>query len=370
MPHWTQSFLLLVVLGSSAAEVQESFEAMVIEAPAPITVAGRTQLYYELHLTNFSSKPLQLETVRVHNADNGAVLQEIGGAALAARTSILGAVAGPVAPGRRAILYLELDLGTAAPRAIEHEIAYLSNGERSSYRLRGGRSEVSSRQAIVVGMPVSGGPWVAVHHPDWARGHRRVVYTVEGRPRIPGRFAIDWVKVDALGRTIAKDSDRVDAAFGYDAAALAVADAVVVAIRNDFAESSLVSQNPKHALGEGSGNYVVLQLTKDRFAIYEHLRPGSATVAVGDRVRLGQKIGALGFTGDSTGPHLHFHMADGANDLNAEGVPFAFDRFTVLGHYRDISKLGSAPWEPAEKIERKKEWPAPNAVLQVEAAHR
>src|SRR3546814_14591651 len=74
--------------------------------------------------------------------------------------------------------------------------------------------------------------------------------------------------------------------------------------------------------------------------------PVSFRVVPGQRVRRGEVIAELGFTGDSTGPHLHFHVADAPSPLDAEGLPFEIARFRVLGRYPAIGALGNAPWTP------------------------
>ncbi|GAB2732961.1 M23 family metallopeptidase [Kitasatospora kifunensis] len=54
------------------------------------------------------------------------------------------------------------------------------------------------------------------------------------------------------------------------------------------------------------GNEVVLRLTDGRFAQYAHL--SHLDVEAGQQVSAGQRLGASGSTGNSTGPHLHFEI--------------------------------------------------------------
>jgi hypothetical protein len=228
---------------------------------------------------------------------------------------------------------------------------------------------VSRVAPVVLAAPLRGGPWAAVHSPAWERGHRRVFYTVDGRERIPGRFAIDWIKLDGEGRSAHGDADAVANALGYGEDVLAVADAVVAATRDDMDEVTRVSARRKHAPGDASGNYVALDLGGGRYVLYEHLKPGSVRVKRGQRVSRGQIVAALGFTGDSTGPHLHLHVADASAPLGAEGQPFVLERFDVIGVYRDIADLGTRPWTRTgtAPIRRERERPASNVVVQFES---
>lgn len=60
--------------------------------------------------------------------------------------------------------------------------------------------------------------------------------------------------------------------------------------------------------GGGYGNYVIIDHGNGYQTLYGHMLNNSIIVRAGDTVKQGQKIGILGSTGRSTGPHLHFEV--------------------------------------------------------------
>jgi LysM repeat protein len=61
----------------------------------------------------------------------------------------------------------------------------------------------------------------------------------------------------------------------------------------------------------GYGEYIVIKHNNGTQTLYGHL--SDTDVSVGDEVTQGETIGAMGTTGDSTGPHLHFEIRGARN---------------------------------------------------------
>jgi murein DD-endopeptidase len=356
----------------AGSALQESFDLSVPMAPTPVAIDGQARLFYELHLANFARRALDPVRIDVRDAASGTTLATFEGDALERRLDRSGlqwkAQAGAsIEPGRRGIAFFELALPADAtvPQALMHRVHYRASGTDGIAQVDGAVVTVVRDAATVLGPPLRGGPWIAIHDASWERGHRRVVYAVDGKARTPGRFAVDWVKLDARGRKTDRGGGRVADAYSHGEDVLAVADGIVASVRDDLPERARLDEPSDHALDTGSGNTLALDLGYGRFAFYGHLRPGSARVAPGQRVRKGQKIAEVGFTGSASDPQLHFNLADAPSALGAEGLPFAIDRFRALGAYARIGDVGTVPWAPrAEGADiRMRELPAGNGVV-------
>ena len=342
--------------------------------PVEVPMGGLDHLVYELHLKNHGDTAAWLTRVEIR-PDVPAVTMALEGDRLTPALDPPADLAAPhlIPAGTKRVLYLDLGVtadvrGVAVPtRRLRHRVVFRSGGADIVVDDGEGLA-VDPAAPAVLGPPLAGGPWAAVHHPDWERGHRRVYYTVDGRTRLPGRYTIDFVKLDAQGRSTRGDADLVADALGYGVEVLAVADATVAAVHDTMPEATRVSARVKHSQDQAAGNYVSLDLGDGRFAVYEHLKPGSVRAAPGQRVRRGDVVAQLGFTGDSTGPHLHLHVGDAAAPLAAEGLPFVLDRFEVLGRYPDIAAMGKSRWLADGAGPRQRERPGPNTVVDFGAA--
>lgn len=316
----------------------------ILYPPSPVSINGRHTFYYELQVINTSAHPVIVDKLTISPRSAIAVTHNS---------------ATTLRPGDTTLLYIELTTQTI-PDSLVHHLQLRDGNQTLTQTIS---IPVDNSAPLAIGPPFHNGTWAAVREPSWERGHRRVTYTVDGHTRIPGRYAIDFIQLDDNGRYAKNNEDSIRNWLGYSTEVLAVTDGIVTATRNDFPESNTLSAHPKYPSSQASGNYISIQTGKDRFVFYEHLQPGSIRVRPGQTIKKGEAIARLGFTGQTTGPHLHLHVADAGSPLGAEGVPFVFDSFTLLGSYPDLTSFGKDKWTPQTPAVLKKEYPAPNTVL-------
>src|ERR687893_693567 len=133
--------------------------------------------------------------------------------------------------------------------------------------------------------------------------------------------AVDFVRLDGEGRGHRGDHTRERSWYGFGDPVFAPADGRVVSVDDIHPDAPVgnVGQTP------GQGNHIVLDIGSRRYAVLAHLERGSARVSEGERVRVGQQIAAVGDSGDSLAPHLHFHVQESPDfGEQARTVPVVF----------------------------------------------
>ncbi|WBY07334.1 M23 family metallopeptidase [Sphingomonas sp. 7/4-4] len=174
---------------------------------------------------------------------------------------------------------------------------------------------------------------------------------IDGKLTNPQRFAVDWFAIDAEDRafrgTHASPASTVDEDwFGYGQDVLAVAAGVVVDARDGIANGRpLAPQESPEDLTNRTlyGNFVVLKIGPGVFAHYAHLKAGSLTVKIGQKVRRGTVIGQLGQTGAAGAPICTFTSATGPASSDRKGCPSSSvpSRFSIAtGRSRRCSAQG------------------------------
>jgi hypothetical protein len=307
-------------------------------APMPFAGAGERHLAYEIHLRNHSGVEMLLTGLEV--LDDGTTLAGWEGADLQAivaqrRPDVTDNRAIPPSGWAIVHVWVTTDPAAPAPTVLRHR---LTVGGRTVE----GAVTVVAENPIVISPPLRGGDWLAANGPGNNAAHRRAVVPIGGQAYIAQRYAIDWAKLGRNGRLFEGDPKDNGSYFGYGAEVLAVADGFVKAVKDGVPENVPRSRRLRE-MAEGetlravpitletiSGNHLILDLGERRYAFYAHLMPGTLRVKPGDRVRRGEAIARLGNSGNSTGPHLHFHLSDRDHPLAAEGLPHAIDSWELM----------------------------------------
>ncbi|MCL9806776.1 M23 family metallopeptidase [Flavobacterium amniphilum] len=122
--------------------------------------------------------------------------------------------------------------------------------------------------------------------------------------------------------------------YGFGVPIYAAGDGIVIDVRDEVADNRQVSEEEiaKNEKAYG-GNYVIIDHQNGEFSWFGHLKQGSITVKKGQTVKQGEVIGAMGASGGSLFPHLHYELRNGDGAKRVEGLPSYFNNYSrVLGN--------------------------------------
>jgi len=86
-----------------------------------------------------------------------------------------------------------------------------------------------------------------------------------------------------------------------------------------------------------AGNYIVIDHLNGEFSWFGHIKQGSSRVKVGQTVKQGEIIAAIGAAGSSLFPHLHYELRNGGGAKEVEGLPSYFTNFKRLLGSRTVN---------------------------------
>ncbi len=150
------------------------------------------------------------------------------------------------------------------------------------------------------------------------------------------KFAFDFLATDAEGKTHTGEGNSNQDYYAFGREILAPAGGVVTDVITGVRDNVPSSMNPYSALG----NAVLIRHSKHEVSVLAHLKLGSIKVAVGDKVNKGQLLGLCGNSGNSSEPHLHYHLQNTPVIQDGTGIKCHFEKVTVAraGHKAESKK--------------------------------
>ena len=143
----------------------------------------------------------------------------------------------------------------------------------------------------------------------------------------PGqRFAYDLLRM-LDGKTHRGQGTALDDYYCWNQAILAPAEATVIEAIDGLPDQAIGTTNAQAP----AGNHVMLDLGQGEYALLAHLRQGSVAVKPGQAVASGEPLGRCGNSGNTSEPHLHFHLQDAPRFGDGEGLPVFFNHYRADG---------------------------------------
>lgn len=316
-------------------------EAVTQPVPVPAT-DGKTHLVYEISLTNVLPNEVTLTSVTV--LDRDVALLDLAGDQLTQWTRLLGTPTPTttIGPAQTAVVWFDVALERDAqmPARLVHAVK-VSNPEPLVPLFPGTQTvdiapvDVQLREPIVITSPLTGPNWIDGGGCCGTSAHRTALNPINGRLWAAERFAIDYLQLDPIGRLVTGDPSKLESFAYFGADIHAVGDGRVVSVLDGLPEQ-VPGRNPTALpLDQYAGNHVVQDLGDGNYALYAHIKTGTAAVKPGDRLTAGQVIGHVGNSGNSSAPHLHFHVMSSPDPLGSNGLPFVFDDFRLDARLAD-----------------------------------
>jgi murein DD-endopeptidase MepM/ murein hydrolase activator NlpD len=153
------------------------------------------------------------------------------------------------------------------------------------------------------------------------------------------KFAFDFLGVDEQGKTRKGEGHTNEDHFAFGREILAPADGAVTDVISGVRDNVPGSMNPYSALG----NAVFIQHRENEVSVLAHLKLGSIKVKVGDKVKAGQLIGLCGNSGNSSEPHLHYHLQNTPVIQDATGIKCHFQKVILLQNGKSQAKAEYSP---------------------------
>ena len=131
------------------------------------------------------------------------------------------------------------------------------------------------------------------------------------------RYSLDLVRLDQAGRSCSGSPSSLESYVAWGTPVLAPISGLVIGAVDglpDMDSGQRDQQNP-------AGNHVVIETSEGARILLCHLRRGSVAVREGSRVDVGEVVGEVGNSGNTSQPHLHIQAMRRSDEGAWVGIP-------------------------------------------------
>ena len=158
----------------------------------------------------------------------------------------------------------------------------------------------------------------------WGGDTRAQNYHVDNQAQ---KNAFDIMIYDQEGKTHSGDGVKNEDYYAFGKAILAPCDGEIVTLINGVKDNKPGDLNPFNT----GGNMIVLKTKNNEYLVFCHFKHQSIKVKEGQQVKQAQVLGLCGNSGNSSEPHLHFHIQNTEDINKATGAKCYFNKVLVNG---------------------------------------
>lgn len=158
----------------------------------------------------------------------------------------------------------------------------------------------------------------------WGGDIKELNYHVESEAQ---KNAFDIVITNDQKKSFKSDGKTNEDYYAFGKDLIAPCDGEVVLVVDGVKDNLPGILNPVYV----PGNTVIIKTKNNEYLFFAHFKQHSIVVKQGQKVKQGQLLGLCGNSGNSSEPHLHFHIQNVEDMNSATGVKCYFDKIKVNG---------------------------------------
>ena len=161
----------------------------------------------------------------------------------------------------------------------------------------------------------------------WGGDTKELNYHVESEAQ---KGAFDIMIMDKNGSTHKGSGQTNEDYYAFGKELFAPCDGEVVLVVDGVKDNVPGTKNPIYI----PGNTVIIKTDKNEYVFFAHFKQHSIIVKQGQKVKSGELLGQCGNSGNSTEPHLHFHLQNVEDMTIAVGAKCYFEKILVNGNLK------------------------------------
>jgi murein DD-endopeptidase MepM/ murein hydrolase activator NlpD len=158
----------------------------------------------------------------------------------------------------------------------------------------------------------------------WGGDSKELNYHVED---IAQKNAFDFVITGKTGKSYKTSGKTNEDYYAFGKPIVAPCDAEVIDVIDGVADNKPGEMNKLDI----TGNTVVLKTAKNEYLFLAHFKQHSIKVKKGMQIKSGTLLGLCGNSGNSSEPHLHFHVQNTNDMFSGTGIKTYFESLKVNG---------------------------------------